>query len=295
MNKYLIPMLKIALILSLSFISVFTSHSQVIQYIPETDTAFVPVYQPEKRFAIGISSGVAGIVVRDQVISNFLYKGTAVPLIFEFESRNQYTKSSFTMGFMNNPQLKTETNKGFAYKGDYGEFFPSEKDGLDFSTLKTKMSYFNYTTLFLLKKTERSKIKTYLGMNFELQSFRKKFLQFEYINQLNERVISTAFVVNFERNFNSKHSLEYNFGLPVLAHVNRSLYNPESEPTTISESKFSLFSKIFGFDSRFTYRIQASSRISLRASYAFRYLQISFPKKEQWAYNQATVGLYFHF
>lgn len=291
-------MLKIALFTILSFISVLTSYSQVIEYIPETDeigTSLEPVPQPQKRFAIGISSGVAGIVVRDQVISNFLYKGTVAPLIFEFESRNQYTKSSFTMGFMNNPKLKTETNKGFAYKGDFGEFFPNETAGLDFSTLKTKMSYFNYTTLFLLKKTERSKIKTYLGMNFELQSFKKKFLQFEYVNELTERVVSTAFVANFERNFNSRHLLEYNFALPVLAHVSRSLYNSESDPKTISESKFSLFSKVFGFESRLTYRFQLVSRISLRATYTFRYLQISFPVKEQWAYNQATVGLYFHF
>ena len=288
-------MLKIALILILSFISVFNSYSQVKVNVTEEDTALVPFYQPEKRFAIGISSGVAGIVVRDQVISNFLYKGTVAPLIFEFESRNQYTKSSFSMGFMNNPKLKTETNKGFAYKGDYGEFFPSETAGLDFSTLKTKMSYYNYTTLFLLKKTGRSKIKTYLGMNFELQLFSKKFLQFEYVNELKDRVISTAFVANFERNFNRKHSLEYQISVPVLAHVSRSLYNTESEPKTISESKFSLFSKVFGFDSRLTYRWQLASRISLRAAYAFRYLQISFPEKEQWAYNQATVGVYFHF
>lgn len=288
-------MLKIALVTILSLISVFNSYSQVQVYVTEEDTSLVPFYLPEKRFAIGISSGVAGIVVRDQVISNFLYKGTVAPLIFEFESRNQYTKSSFTMGFMNNPKLKTETNKGFAYKGDFGEFFPSQTSGLDFSTLKTKMSYFNYTPLFLLKKTGRSKIKSYLGFNLEFQSFKKKFLQFEYVNELTERVVSTGFVANFERNFNSRHLLEYNISLPVLAHASRSLYNAESEPKTISESKFSLLSKVFGFESKLTYRFQLVSRISLRATYAFRYMQVSFPVKEQWAYNQATVGLYFHF
>lgn len=286
---------KIALVTILSFISVFNSFSQVIEYIAEGDSAQESVYQPQRRFAIGISSGVTGIVVRDQVISNFLYKGTVAPVIFEFESRNQYSKSSFTMGFMNSPTLKTETNKGFAYKGDFGEFFPNETAGLDFSTLKTKMSFYNYTALFLLKKTERSKIKTYLGMNLELQSFRKKFLQFEYVNQLTDRVISAAFVANFERNFNPRHLLEYNISLPVLAHVSRSLYNTESDPKTITESKFSLFNKVFGFESRLTYRFQLVSRISLRATYAFRYMQISFPSKEQWAYNQGTVGVYFHF
>ena len=287
-------MLKIALVTILSFISVLHVYSQEFNFA-DSDTVLRPIYQPTKRFAIGISSGVAGIVVRDQVISNFLYKGTTAPLIFDYESRNQYNKSYFTMGFMNNPQLKTETNKGFEYKGDFGEFFPNETAGLDFSTLKTKMSYFNYTTLFLLKKTERSKIRTYLGMNVELQSFKKKFLQFEYVNELKERVISAAFVANFERNFNSRHLLEYNISLPVLAHASRSLYNSESDPKTISESKFSFFNKVFGFDSRLTYRFQLVSRISLRATYAFRYLQISFPVKEQWAYNQGTVGVYFHF
>ena len=288
-------MLKIALITILSFICVLNSFSQVIEYIAEGDSAQELVYQSQKRFAIGISSGVAGIVARDQVISNFLYNGTTAPLIFEFETRNRFSKSSLSLCFMKSPVLKTETNKGFAYKGDFGEFFPNEKDGLDFSTLKTKMFSFNSTALFLIKKTENSKIKTYLGYDLYYSSFRKKFLQFEYVNQLTDNIYSAVFVANFERNFNPKHSLEYNIGLPVLAYATRSLYNPDSDPKTISESKFSFFNKVFGFDSRFTYRFQVVSRISLRATYAFRYMQVLFPEKEQWAYNQATVGLYFHF
>lgn len=287
-------MLKIALVTILSFISVFNSYSQELDNV-DSETSSLAVDLPEKRFAIGISSGVAGIVVRDQVISNFLYKGIAVPLIFAFESRRQYSKSSFTIGFMNKPELKTETNKGFAYKGDYGEFFPSEKDGLDFSTLKTRMFYFNSTALFMLKKTERSKIKTYLGYDLNYAFFRKEFLQFEYVNEITDNIFSASFVANFERNFNPKHSIEYAISMPILSRTNRSLHNKESDPTIISVSKFSLIGKVFGFDSRFSYRLQASSRISLRATYAFRYLQISFPEKEQWAYNQATVGLYFHF
>jgi hypothetical protein len=287
-------MLKIALVLILSFISVFNSYSQEL-YIPDSDTAFVPDFQPQKRYAIGISSGVSRIVVRDQALTNFLYKGTTAPLIFDFEINNRYSKASFSLSFMNNPVLKTETNKGFAYKGDFGEFFPNEKDGLNFSTLKTKMFTMNYTALYLLKKTEQSKIKTYLGFDFNSTTFRKKFLQFEYVNEMSDNVFSAAFVANFVRKFNPKHSLEYTVSMPVLARASRSLYNKDSNPTTISESKFSFFNNVFGFDSKFSYRFQLASRISFKATYAFQYLQISFPSKEQWAINQLAVGVYFHF
>ena len=287
-------MLKIVLITILSFVSVFTSYSQEFIFV-DSSAHNSPIYLPQKRFAIGISSGITGIVVRDQVISNFLYKGTTVPVILGFNSFNQYSKSSFTIGFMNSPKLKTETNKGFAYKGDFGEFFPSEKDGLDFSTLKTTMSFINYTSLYLLKKTERNKVRTYLGFDIDSYNFKKKFLQFEYINEMTERVTSVAFVANFERNFSAKHSLEYTFSLPVLAYAKRSLYSAEAEKKTTAETKFSSFNKVFGFNSQFAYRFQVSPSISLRAMYAFRYMQVSFPFKEQWAYNQATVGVYFHF
>lgn len=281
-------MRKIALFFLVSFLFVEMSTAQEL---PPLDSVFLL----EKKFAIGFSTGVCGLVVRDRVISNYLYKGVIAPLGFAFESKNRYVKSSFSLVFMNNPKLKTETNKGFAYKGSFGESFPSETDGLDFSTLKTKMFFVNFTHLYLLKSTQNSTIQASLGYDISFSSFKKTFLQFEYKNELSERVSSIGFVANFERKFNSEHSLEYTFAFPVLGYVSRSLYNSDSDPKTIASTKFSLFNNLIGFDSRFDYRFQVSSRFSLRAAYAFRYMQISFPEKEQWAYNQGTVGIYFHF
>jgi hypothetical protein len=196
---------------------------------------------------------------------------------------------------MNSPILRTNTNEGFAYKGELGEFFPSETDGLDLSTLKSKAYMLNYTVLYLLRDTENRKMHIYFGFDYTLSRFQKNFLQFEYKNKLNDIVQSAGFVCSIVRNFNSKHQLEYVVSIPILSRASRSLTNTEANPTTVTQAKYSLLKNIFGFDSRLHYRFQLSNRLSLKATYVFHYLQVNFPEKEQWVYNQGVIGLYFHF
>lgn len=250
---------------------------------------------PSKRFALGVTCGIGGLVVRDRVISNYLYSGSYVPLGLHFEMRGKDRKSFISLEFSNRPELKTKTNEGFSYSGEYGEFYPDETDGLDFQTLKTYKWRFQTGALYLLKSTEHKRFLTYLGYDLSANSFGKEFLQFEYVNKLQDQVLSAGFAFGLDRHFNEKHHLEYYLSLPILSHARRSLTNPDADPTTVTESKFTILASVLGFDSRFTYRIQMSERFSLRATYSFQYLQVTFPEKEQWAYNQLVAGLFFHF
>lgn len=250
---------------------------------------------PSKRFALGITCGVGGLVVRDRVISNYLYTGSYVPLGFHFERRDQYRKVYVSMEFSNRPELKTKTNEGFSYSGDLGEFYPDETDGLDFQTLRTYKWRVQTGTLYLLKGTEHKRFNTYLGYDLSANAFGKEFLQFEYVNKIQDQVLSAGFAFGLDRHFNEKHHLDYYLSLPILSHARRTLNNPDANPTTVTDSKFTILASVLGFDSRFSYRFQMSERFSLRATYSFQYLQVTFPEKEQWAYNQLVAGLFFHF
>ena len=249
----------------------------------------------QKLYSLGITGGFGNMVVRDEVFTTFLYKANYNPFGLHFESKKDNQKASFNLEFFNNPKFKTETNKGFEYKGDLGEFYPTEKDGLSINTLKSTFWNLNYTQLFLLHKTKEKKIKAFLGFDFNSIRFEKNFLQFDYANRLTDRVYNIGFVLNLERNFNSRHLLMYNLSLPVINNVKRTLYNPDSNPGTVTQSKYGFLSNLVGLDSRVTYRFMLSSRFSLRAIYTFRYLRIKFPSQEDWAYNQGDLGLFFHF
>jgi hypothetical protein len=261
------------------------------QYEEELDTTA----RIKNKYCIGIGGGFGNMVVRDKVISTFLYAGDFVPLSFQFDVRSDYKKSFLHFEFMNSPTLRTKTNEGFAYKGELGEFFPNETDGLDFSTLKSKAYMLNYTLLYLIKDTENRKINIFLGVDFSFSRFQKNFIQFEYKNKLTDIVQSAGFVCSLERNFNSKHQLEYDVSIPILSRAARTLTNTQADPTTVTQAKYSVVKNIFGFDSRLHYRFHLSQKVSLKATYAFRYLQVNFPEKEQWAYSQGFIGLYFHF
>ena len=248
-----------------------------------------------ERFALGITGGLGRIVVRDQVFTTFLYKANYTPIGIHFESKKSKQKASFSLNFYNSPKLKTETNNGFEYKGDLGDFYSREKDGYDISSLKSKLWSINYTQLFLVNKGTR-KIKIFTGFDLSLLKFEKSFLQFDYISKLTDRMYMLGWTSNFEWNINSRHQFSYNLSIPIISQVKRSLYNSEAEPGTVSQSKFTtLFGACAGLDSRINYRLMISKRFSFRVTYNFRYLQISFPSKEQWAYDQGTLGLFFHF
>lgn len=251
--------------------------------------------QPIKRkYALGVTMGIGNLVARDRVISNYLYSGNNVPLGFHFEINKEQSILRLGMQFMNSPVLKTKTNDKFEYKGELGEFYPSEKDGLDFSTINTKMVSIRMTQLYILRKSESKRIQTSLGYDIKFSSFRKKFLQFEYISDLNDRVISMGFALNFKWLLHPKHSLEYDLILPVISQVKRTLYNSDSKPETISEQKFTVIKSALGFDSQLIYKFQIAERFSLKATYSFSYLQVSFPRKEQWASNQVVLGFFIH-
>ena len=249
----------------------------------------------QKNLALGITGGFGGMIVRDQVFTTYLYKASYNPFGIHFESKSIGSKSSINLEFFNRPKFETETNKGLEYKGDLGEFYPTEKDGLSISTLKSAFWNFNYTQLFLLQKTREKKIHAYLGFDLNLLRFEKSFLQFDYVNRLTDRIYNIGLVVNLERNLNSRHLLMYNLSLPVLSNTKRTLYNSDANPGTISQSKYGIFSKSFGFHSTLTYRFMISPKFSVRAIYAFRYMQVTFPSKEEWAYNQGDLGFFFHF
>ncbi len=282
-------------ILFISFLIISILPKTMAQESEELDSVVIAPKNNLYRFAIGMSYGTGNLVLRDKVISTFRYKGNYQPFGLHFEVRNQYSKSSYSLEFMNSPTLKTETNKGFEYKGDLGEFYPSSTDGLDFSTLKTKNSSFNITQLYMLKKTESKDVQVYFGYDLSSRFFTKKFIQFEYVNELRERIMSAGFVANFELHINDKHHLEYNLSVPILSYASRSLSNANADPVTVSSSKVTILGKVAGFDSRFSYRFQAHPRFSLKASYSFHYMQVTFPRKEQWGNNQLTVGAFFHF
>lgn len=248
-----------------------------------------------KNFALGITSGFGSMVVRDQVFTTFLYKANYIPFGLHFESKKPNQKAYFNLEFFNRPKFKTETNAGFEYKGDLGEFYPSEKDGLSISTLKSSFWNFNYSQLFLLQKTKEKKIKAFLGFDLNLLRFEKQFLQFESVNRLTDRIYNLGFLINLERNFTDRHLIMYNLSVPVISNVKRTLYNSDSNPGTVAQTKYGFFSKSYGFDSRITYQFMISPKFSIRAIYAFRYMQITFPSKEEWAYNQGDLGLFFHF
>jgi hypothetical protein len=261
------------------------------QYEEEIDTTA----RIKNKYCLGIGGGFGNVAVRDRVISTFLYSGDIVPLSFHFDVRTESKKSFLRLEFMNSPILHTKTNEGFAYKGQLGEFFPTETDGLDLSTLKSKAYLLNYTILYLLKDTENRKINVFLGFDLSHNRFQKNFIQFEYKNKLNDLIQSASVVLSFERNFNFKHQLEYIVSTPIISRASRTLTNLEADPTTVTQVKYSIVKNIFGFDSRLHYRFHLSQKVSLKGTYAFRYLQVNFPEKEQWAYSQGFIGLYFHF
>jgi hypothetical protein len=248
-----------------------------------------------RQYALGITYGFGSLETRDHVISNYLYKGTYKPIGLHFESRTLKRKTFIDLEFLNSPNLFTKTNNGFEYKGQLGEFYPHSTDGYDYSTVKSKMYSLHLSSMYLLRKTQEKKIHAYLGFELSFLSFNKKFLQFEYVNQLTDRVTSLGFVLNLERNFNSKHHIEYNLSIPLFNIAKRSLYNADADPTTVTNKKFTSLGGVLGFDGRLTYRYQVTRGVSFRASYSFQYLQVSFPEKEQWAYGQGLIGLYFHF
>ena len=274
----------------------FFSCSCSLSVFAQTEASETTVVPSPKETAIGITFGVGELEMRDQVISNYLYSRSYKPLGFYYEKRKRYSKQFFSWEFMNSPQLKTGTNDGFEYKGDLGTFYPTDTLGYSINTVKSKMNAIHLTFLGLLKKTETKRIKVFLGGELGILKFNKNFLQFESINKLTDRVISLGFVCNLERNFNQKHHLEYNLSIPMLNLVKRELYNADASPTTVySNQKLASFGDVLGFDNRLTYRFQVSNSISFRFTYSFQYLQVSFPNKEQWAYNQGVVGLFFHF
>jgi hypothetical protein len=259
-----------------------------------TDTATVEKRRT-KEIAIGLTGGAGIFSVRDRVISNYLYKGNYTPIGIHLENRSSTSKMAVSLVFLNKPTLTTNTNEGFHYKGDLGETFPDQTDGYDFSTLKTRSYSLGISDVFLLRKTENKFVRTYLGFDFSLQNLSKKFLQFEYVNEIRDRVYSLSPMASFETNFSERHRFEYSLSVPLVNHVKRTLYNSESDPATVSKQKLTSFGSLFGFDSRLSYQWRMARWFSLRAVYSFKYLQIKFPEKEQWAQNQLVVGCYFHF
>ena len=249
----------------------------------------------EKNFALGLTGGTGSMIVRDKVFTTFLYKANIAPLGIHFESKKATQKASFNLEFWNNPKFKTDINQGFEYKGELGDFYSREKDGYDISSLKSKLWNINYTQLFLVNN-EKSKVKIFTGFDLTLLRFEKSFLQFEYISKLTDRIYSLGWSSNLELNLGTRHQFSYNLSIPIISQVKRSLYNSESQPGTVSQSRFTtLFGASQGLDSRINYRFMLSEKFSVRATYGFRYLQVTFPSKEQWAYNQGTLGLFFHF
>ncbi len=249
----------------------------------------------EKNFAIGLTAGAGRMIVRDKVFTTFLYKGNTAPLGIHFESKKAKQKATFNLEFWNRPTFETNINNGFEYKGDFGEVYPREKDGHSINSLKSKLWNINYTQLFLLNN-EKNKILFYAGFDLISLRFEKSFLQFDYISRLTDRVYSLGLVNNVEINLGTKHQFSYNLSTSIISQVKRSLYNPDADPGTVSKSKFaSVFGACTGIDSRITYRFMISRKFSIRAIYAFRYFEVNFPSKEQWAYNQGTLGMFFHF
>ena len=248
----------------------------------------------DKSFALGITGGMGNMFVRDQVFNTYLYKAKVVPIGFHFESRKTNQKATFNLEFFNSPVFETETNKGLEYKGDLGDFYSTEQDGYTISNLKSKLWNFNYTQLFLLQKTREKKIQFYMGFDLNLIKFQKEFLQFAYINTLTDRIYTLGLVFNLERKFNEKHLLMYNLSIPVFSNTKRTLYNPDSDPSSIKSSAYGALSKCVGLDSRITYQYMLSRKFSLRASFICRYMRVSFPATEKWFISQGELGLFLH-
>jgi len=243
----------------------------------------------ESFHKLSLGTGWAGSTLKDKVISSYIYKKNGIPILLEYNYKGYHSFMGVRVYMLFN-KLKTDENKGFAYKGDLGNFVPDKINGLTHS----QVSCFTFQTRgYVLGRIYMDdRLSLGIGGFVQYDHVHKRFLVLSYENKLKEGFFSIGPQL-MPVYISGPHEFQFALSASLLTVGARKLAPDEGSTTRVSGTSF--LKEYMGVESRLTYSYSISQTIGVDFNYIFYYYQYSKPRKEQMAIQNLTAGLSFMF